>query len=93
MFKFIIKSMPFFSDYFLSLDSFGEPVSVNYKSDTTYKTVLGALLTIALKIFVLVYGVQSVIGMASFEDPSIVQYVTYEKRQSSKAFNAAEFQL
>ena len=44
-----------FREMFVSLDTFGTPVSLNYKGESSYKTILGALITIALKIFMLVY--------------------------------------
>ena len=39
-----------------SFDTFGEPVVLNYDGDATYKTGLGALMTIAIKTFLLVFA-------------------------------------
>ena len=36
-----------FSDFFLSIDIFGHPITVNYKGEDNFKTRLGALCTIA----------------------------------------------
>jgi len=75
------------------MDCFGDPVAVNFKGDSSFKTALGALLTVALKCFILVYAVESMIGLAAFQDPSIVQYVTYEARNSEKRFNLEEMRV
>ena len=48
MFKFI--------NYLVSLDAFGEPVTLNYRGSSTFKTGLGAFFTIALRAFILSYG-------------------------------------
>ena len=35
-----------FVEFFVGLDTFGRPLSVNYKGSDTYKTKLGALCTV-----------------------------------------------
>ncbi len=50
-------------NYIVSLDSFGEPISVNYEGEATYKTLLGAVATIALKTFVLIYASIQIVGL------------------------------
>ena len=52
-----------------SLDAFGEPISINYKGDSTYKTCLGALFTIGLKLFVLVFALTQLVALFQFRDP------------------------
>jgi hypothetical protein len=37
-----------FKDFFRSFDSYGEPVQVSYRGDSTYKTYVGALVTLAM---------------------------------------------
>ena len=37
-----------FSDFLLSIDIFGHPVTVNYKGEDSFKTWLGAFCTVAL---------------------------------------------
>ena len=54
-----------------SFDAFGEPVSINYKGDSTYKTCLGALFTICLKSFVLVFALTQLVALFQFKDPEI----------------------
>ena len=57
----------------VSFDAFGEPISVNYKGDTSYKTALGALCTIVIKTFILVFTIEQLIALAGYQDPQIVQ--------------------
>ena len=45
-----------FSKYLTSLDSFGEPVTLNYKGSSTFKTGFGAFFTIVTSAFILTYG-------------------------------------
>ena len=42
--------------FLVSFDTFGKPIALNYKGSSTFKTGLGAFFTIALRIFILVYG-------------------------------------
>ena len=48
MFKFI--------KYLVSLDAFGEPVTLNYKGSSTFKTGIGAFFTIVLRAFIFGFG-------------------------------------
>ena len=50
----------------VSFDAFGEPISVNYKGETFYKTALGALCTIVIKSFILVYTIEQLIALAGY---------------------------
>ena len=45
-------------DFFVSQDAFGEPVSLNYKGETSYKTGWGAFVTVLIQSFMLVFTVQ-----------------------------------
>ena len=45
-----------FIKYIVSQDVFGEPVTLNYKGEATFKTGVGAFFTIALRAFILSYG-------------------------------------
>ena len=76
MFKFI--------KYIVSLDAFGEPVTLNYRGKSTYKTGLGAFFTICLRAFILTYGLLSIIDVLSYEDPQITQYTIYQKRNGNQ---------
>ena len=45
-----------FLNFMTSFDVFGEPVSLNYSGDTTFKTQIGAFCTIIIKVFVMIYA-------------------------------------
>ena len=45
-----------FLKYLISLDAFGEPVTLNYKGESTFKTGVGAFFTIVLRAFIFSYG-------------------------------------
>ena len=45
-----------FIKFFVSLDSFGEPVTLNYRGSSTFKTAIGAFLSIGLSVFILTFG-------------------------------------
>ena len=49
------------SNYLISWDVLGDPVSVNYKGDGIYKTWIGAISTIGIKAFVLVFAIAQTI--------------------------------
>ena len=52
-----------FTNFLVSLDAFGEPVTLNYKGSSTFKTGVGAFFTIGLKAFILSFGLLSLIGV------------------------------
>ena len=60
-----------FIKYLTSLDAFGEPVTLNYRGDSTFKTGIGAFFTIILRTFIFGYGLIMLIGVLQFEDPQI----------------------
>ena len=61
--------MPSFQNWFKSFDGYGEPITVTYKGETTYKTLGGALLTIAMRSFMLLFTVFGVLGLFSYDRP------------------------
>ena len=54
-----------------SLDNFGEPIGVNYKGESSFKTIPGAVLSVALLIFLLVFAGQSFLGLVNYDNPQI----------------------
>ena len=54
-------------------DDFGEQVYVNYKGEYKYQTLIGALCSLALKTFILVYAANSTIALFQYDDPKITQ--------------------
>ena len=51
------------TNYLVSLDAFGEPVTLNYKGESTFKTSVGAFFTLMLRAFILTYGLLSLINV------------------------------
>ena len=58
-----------FKKFFTSFDTFGEPVSLNYRGETSFKTFIGAAFTIVIKSLLLIYSVQQMIALMSYQDP------------------------
>ena len=65
-----------FRNFLISFDVFGEPVSLNYDGDSTYKTVIGAIFSLVIKSFLLIYATQQLVALANYEDSqlTIVSY-------------------
>ena len=59
--------------FFVSFDSFGEAVSLNYKGEGSYKTALGALVSIGLKSFILTSTLLWLVDLFQYKDPQITQ--------------------
>ena len=62
-----------FFSYLKSYDAFGEPIGLNYDGESTYKTLLGALVTIAIKAFLLIFATTQTIALFQYQDPTISQ--------------------
>ena len=60
-----------FKKFIRSFDVFGEPVSLNYNGESSFKTIIGALFTLLIKIFLTIYVVQNLIGLFAYKDPQI----------------------
>jgi len=59
--------------YLRSFDSFGEPVSINYKGDSSFKTSIGAFFSIVLKALVLTFALLSLLDLFAYKNPQIIQ--------------------
>ena len=55
-----------FINYLVSLDTFGEPVTLNYKGSSTFKTGVGAFFTLVLRAFILIYGIKTFIEVIRY---------------------------
>ena len=55
--------------YFRSLDQFGEPVALNYKGESHFKTGIGAIFSIALGSFMLILTILGTIDLIQYKDP------------------------
>ena len=60
-----------FKNFVKSFDSFGEPVALNYNGDSVFRTMIGALFSILIKVFLLIYSVQQIIQLINYEDPQV----------------------
>ena len=63
-----------FDSLFKSLDAFGTATSLNFKGHTTYNTRIGALFSITIKAFMLVFAVQQFTALVSYEDSEVSIY-------------------
>ena len=79
-----------FVNYFVSYDAYGEPVQLSYRGDSTYKTPLGACLTLAMQGFMLIFIVTGVIALVNYEGPQITQYTIYDNRTDGREINLGE---
>ena len=80
------------SDWLLSLDAFGEPVSVNYNGSTTYKTHIGSLLTLGMRGFMLIFTLTGVLALLDYKNPQINQYRIYDERVDGREVNMGQAQ-
>ena len=71
-------------------DAFGEPITINYRGETTFTTMLGAIVSFAEKVFILVVAVMGLIDLFTYKDPNITQYSIYDSRQDNKEYNFKE---
>lgn len=58
-------------EFITSFDVFSEPVSLNYKGETSYKTVVGAFFSISIKIFLIIYATQQMLALINYDSPQI----------------------
>ena len=75
------------SSYLKSFDAFGEPIGLNYDGESTFKTLLGAFVTIVIKSFLLVFATTQTIALMGYKDPTISQV----SHLSQKLSRAAKF--
>ena len=76
--------------FLVSFDAFGEPITLNYKGSSTFKTGIGAFFTISLRFFILVYGLMSLIDVLQYKNPQISQYTIYSHRNDMETINFGE---
>ena len=55
--------------FFVALDVYGKPVTVNYRGLDTYKTCLGALFTLVVKSFLLIFLSTAFLDLANYKGP------------------------
>ena len=77
------------------VDAFGHDIKMNYKSEESYNSVLGGIITIGVYVLTLVLVVKAVTEIIYIQDPSLTEYtkpLTLEERAdwvplSHKDFN------
>ena len=82
--------MPSFIDWFVSLDAYGEPITVTYKGDSTYKTNVGAFLTVCMKAFMLFFTLEGIFALLDYQNPQINQYRIFDERNDGREVNLGE---
>ena len=60
-------------NFFVSFDAFGEPISVNYRGETSHKTTVGALFTLVIKSFLTIFAFQQILTLLNYDDAAITQ--------------------
>ena len=76
-------------NFLTSFDVFGEPISLNYKGDTSFKTIIGAIFSIMIKVFLMIYAGQQLLKLISYEEPKIqivsqLEFITFNNVQFTK---------
>lgn len=56
------------------LDSFGYPISVNYKGEESYNSVLGGIFSVIVLCFTMIQVVMAVKELYLMEDPELAEY-------------------
>ena len=79
--------MPSFVNWFTAFDRDGDPVSLTYKGEATYKTPIGALLTVAMRSFMLLFTVFGVFELFNYRNLQVNQFRIYDERKDDKGLN------
>ena len=58
-------------NYLLSFDSYGEPIKVNYKGNSSYQTIVGAILSILASLLILAYALVQLEMLISRSNASV----------------------
>ena len=68
-----------FTEWFKSLDMFGEQISLNYKGKSSYNTKLGAVVSLVSYLMLLTYAINMLLVVINRRNPSITNYsMTYD---------------
>ena len=60
-----------FGKFITSFDVFGEPVSLNYNGESSFKTLIGAFFTVLIKLFLIDYVTGELIDLFGYKNPQI----------------------
>lgn len=73
--------------YVTSYDSFGVPITVNYKGDDTYKTLFGAICTLFVVALMLFYSYSGIVQLVERTEPDRTSYKMSVSRDKDDALN------
>ena len=68
------------SQFVKNLDALGQPVTVKYDGDSSFKTHIGGVCTCAILTFMLAFTISSVINLVTYQDPQVTQFEVYDYR-------------
>ena len=68
-------------------DAYGHAVTVNYRGDSSYKTLWGGFLTIAQNSFILIVAIIGLVDLFEFNDPNVTQFTVYDQRKDGIEYN------
>ena len=69
-----MKELKFLSNAFRSIDTFGEPVAVNYRGKTKYQSKIGAFFTVLAYIIISFVIITKGRQLFNKDEPTIKQY-------------------
>ena len=73
-----------------SQDSFGAPVSVNYKGEQTHKSIFGGMVTIMATLIILVFFVTRMDKMVNRDNPEYASYFLPVSRSFNNSLSIPE---
>ena len=59
------------SQFVKNLDAFGQPVTVKYDGESSFKTHVGGICTFSILSFMLAFFISSVINLVTYQDPQV----------------------
>ena len=77
-----------------SLDEFGHPMSLTYKGDFTYQTLIGGVLSIIMQVLVAIMIINAVIEVYNVDEPTITsfeRFISLEDRIELGAFRFDDY--
>ena len=77
-----------------SLDEFGHPMSLTYKGEFTYQTLIGGVLSIIMQVLVAIMIINAVIEVYNVDEPTITsfeRFIPLEDRNELGAFHFDDY--
>ena len=70
-------------DKIRSFDSYGQPVSVNYKGNDTYQTVTGGLISLLAAMIVAIFAIVKGMDLLNLDNPNISSITEFQAYQTT----------